>query len=198
MHFRFGSTPEAEDDEIISADGEGQQDSADDNNDEVNSEESMEGSKIAKKPAAQKTMFLVGWDSEQCLAYRVDAADPAQKKQFTNNIVIPRGGGDLDPVVATWDDGWSHPITQMSIAQWRTKLECKKPEGVLWQGGGYVIRKKKDRTMLVYLSHDTNKKKQLCQVKVDDFKSIDDAVHLMSEASWMEEHFDVDVQAYML
>jgi hypothetical protein len=160
-------------------------------------EEEQEEKSLSKRPAAAslakpvvpgvdstgavELKFWVGWDSEQNLAWRTMVGDKSKRKEFTNTISVPEGKPDIALVIATWDDGWSKEIPSVSIGRWKAMLDSQAPKASLWSGSGYVIRRKADRSELVYLVHETAKSKQLCQIKVAMCLSFEDAVALMKE-----------------
>ena len=123
--------------------------------------------------------YFVGWDTETLQAWRVDAAgDPLEQalREWTKNLSVKPQAADIDEVLATWSDGWTGAVPGLTVQQFNARCAAapsstrKGPTSAPeWVGDGYFVRAKADRSPqgLVWLGHESDKKRQICQVRVD-------------------------------
>ena len=69
----------------------------------------------------------VGWHPQQEMAFRVP--DGGGVPEFTVDLRVPEGSGDLDPMVAHWPDGFSHEVAALQVGLWKEKQATKLHRG---------------------------------------------------------------------
>ena len=135
----------------------------------------------------QEVVYFVGWDSEQESAWRLVPKAPSSSKEFTKDLVENDEADDDDLCIARWKDGYVKELAALTYGQLRISLAAKKQAGVrgseLWTNKAetLTIRMKCDRKKLIWLREVVDgKSNQICQVAVDNMKSQEDAVKLMT------------------
>jgi hypothetical protein len=71
--------------------------------------------------------YFVGWNPELNAAWRCEKGTPTAKT-YTKNIVSQ--DSDLEPAIAIWEDGYKHPLAELTSLAWSqmqsTEKECTK------------------------------------------------------------------------
>ena len=94
------------------------------------------------------TDFFVGYVGEEVRsAWRLRPGQPIRDREYTEDIFVPDGSGNLDSVRARWPDKYEADITELTVEMWNAmEAERKKPRGrgrrsePHWQGGARLPR----------------------------------------------------------
>jgi hypothetical protein len=139
-------------------------------------------------PAAATRMgtmeWFVGFDAEQNQAWRVRGdAQSFDMKEYTTDIFYDKGAPPTDCAKARWPDGFIHDIAAVSVARWAEHISNKtasRGAPAILTLHGYIIRMKPDRSPLIWLAKETDRSRQICQIKIASVQSMDDAIALMT------------------
>lgn len=112
--------------------------------------------------ATEAGPFAYGYDTELGVAWRMA---PGGVKQLTN--CFQASGGMDEAIVAVWEDGDEHVVHEVSVAEYKTRLQCSKRrspavwEGVLPTGATVAVVHRQDRSKLIVMLENG---KQVLQV----------------------------------
>ena len=142
---------------------------------------------IGVDDSQDKKTYFVGWENELRGAWRLAEGCLPCEKEYTKQLAEPSDATDEKPVIATWHDGFSHPIAAVTVAKLRSMLGAdkqnqKRKAHWSWTGDDgrlLEVRTKADRNPLVYLNEKVTDSHQVCQARVDIFASEQDAIDLM-------------------
>lgn len=133
------------------------------------------------EPREAEVEYFVGWNPELMAAWRCGKESPCQKT-YTKNIICQEC--DLAPAIAIWEDGFKHPLAELTSLAWSlmasiskecTNTKKKQQKEIIFTGtssGGapITVKNRTDRTPLVVIYQA---KKQLLQLTVHEQTKMD-------------------------
>jgi len=153
-------------------------------------EEQASPKQLSKKPAAANAglHYFVGYDSEEQVAWRAKGA--SGPKEFTKCFFEPANAQPDDSMLAKWPDGFVHELAALTVGQSRAFCQSdgsgkrgRPAKDAFAKFGPYSVREKQDRSLLIWISDDTQAKKQLCMLRADTFPEKADVVKLMADVA---------------
>lgn len=125
------------------------------------------------------TEWYVGWCPDTQSAWRAPG-DDENNKQYTKDIRPPHSGGDFDPCVAWWGDGYCHEVAAITGA-WLREQQARDPTalGGKVSAGRWSMSTQKENTVckigtrtqhqqkffVLLLANDEVKECQVCQIE---------------------------------
>ena len=139
--------------------------------------------KEPKKKEEEVVAYGVGWLPKQKLAWRLKDGDPKANREYTNDLIPPAAkAARRDAVVARWPDGFLHAIASLTKNRYTMMKDgVKVNRADLAAVGPYFVRTKKDRDPIMFLAHQDDKNKQICQVLIKYVIEEQHAIVLMTE-----------------
>jgi hypothetical protein len=100
------------------------------------------GGALEEAPAGDEHKYYVGWCTETFGAWRSLVDDPTATKEFASkNYVV--AADPLAPLIAKWNDGFAHPISDMTCGKYsemqNTKFPGSVPSGALPAAGSAAV-----------------------------------------------------------